>query len=137
MTYVRVYQGRLSKGMYITNTNSKKKVKVPRLVRMHSNEMVDIDSVEAGDVVAVFGVECASMDTFTDGTVDYSLTSMFVPNPVMSLAIKPKESAMMAQVRAPSIYICIPSYIHTYIHTYMHTYIHTYMDTYIHSYIHS
>ena len=98
LTYVRVYQGRLSKGMYITNTNSKKKVKVPRLVRMHSNEMADVDSVEAGDVVAVFGVECASMDTFTDGSVDYSLTSMFVPNPVMSLAIKPKESAMMGQV---------------------------------------
>ena len=98
LTYVRVYQGKLSKGMYITNTNSKKKVKVPRLVRMHSNEMADVDSVEAGDVVAVFGVECASMDTFTDGSVDYSLTSMFVPNPVMSLAIKPKESAMMGQV---------------------------------------
>ena len=95
LTYVRVYQGALEKGNNIVNTNSRKKVKVPRLVRMHSNQMVDVDSVEAGDVVAVFGVECASMDTFTDGSVNYSMTSMFVPKPVMSLSVKPKESAMM------------------------------------------
>jgi len=90
LTYIRVYQGTLKKGSMILNTKTGKKIKVPRLVRMHSNEMEDIDSVSAGDVIAVFGVECSSMDTFTDGQVNYALNSMFVPNPVMSLAVKPK-----------------------------------------------
>lgn len=92
LTYIRVYQGTLKKGNYATNMSTGKKIKVPRLVRMHSNEMQDVDSAGAGDVVAVFGVECSSMDTFTDGTVHYSMVSMFVPKPVMSLAIKPKDN---------------------------------------------
>ena len=94
LTYVRVYQGTLKKGMMVLNTKTGRKVKIPRLVRMHSNEMEEIDSVAAGDVVAVFGVECNSMDTFTDGR-NLALTSMFVPKPVMSLAIRPKDSAML------------------------------------------
>jgi elongation factor G len=92
LTYIRIYQGSIHKGMVVTNTSSRKKVKVPRIVRMHSNEMEEVDSAGAGDVVAVFGVECASMDTFTDGSVNYSMISMFVPKPVMSLSVKPKES---------------------------------------------
>ena len=69
LTYIRVYQGTLKKGMNVVNMATGKKVKIPRLVRMHSNEMQDVDSASAGDVVAVFGVECSSMDTFTDGQV--------------------------------------------------------------------
>ncbi|RVW15290.1 Elongation factor G, mitochondrial [Vitis vinifera] len=64
-------------------------MKVPRLVRMHSNEMEDIQEAHAGQIVAVFGVDCASGDTFTDGSVRYTMTSMNVPEPVMSLAISP------------------------------------------------
>ena len=92
LTYIRVYQGTLRKGSIAVNMTTGKKVKVPRLVRMHSNEMQDVESASAGDVVAVFGVECSSMDTFTDGVVQYSMVSMFVPKPVMSIAIKPKEN---------------------------------------------
>lgn len=95
LTYLRIYQGSLKKGATVINQNTGKKVKIPRLVRMHSNDMEDVDEAQAGDVVAVFGVECASMDSFTDGQVDCSMVSMFVPSPVMSLAIKPKDSAMM------------------------------------------
>ena len=94
LTYIRVYQGTLKKGMNVTNMTNGKKVKLPRIVRMHSNEMEDVDSAGAGDVVAVFGVECASMDTFTSGEVKYSMVSMFVPKPVMSLSVKPKDSQM-------------------------------------------
>jgi elongation factor G len=93
LTYIRVYQGTLRKGSIAVNMTTGKKVKVPRLVRMHSNEMQDVESASAGDVVAVFGVECSSMDTFTDGVVQYSMVSMFVPKPVMSIAIKPKENS--------------------------------------------
>lgn len=96
LTYLRIYQGTLRKGAYIVNTNSRKKLKAPRLVRMHSNEMEDIDHASAGDVVATFGMDCASMDTFTDGTVNYSMVSMFVPNPVMSLSVKPKNNQLAA-----------------------------------------
>jgi elongation factor G len=67
------------------------KVRVPKLVRMHSNEMQEIDSCEAGDIVAMFGVETASGTTFTDGSVRQSMTSMYVPDPVVSLALIPKN----------------------------------------------
>lgn len=96
LTYVRIYQGSIRKAMNVVNVKTGKKLKIPRLARMHSNEMEDVDSAGAGDVVAVFGMECASMDTFTDGAVNYAMTSMFVPRPVMSLAVKPKESGMTA-----------------------------------------
>ncbi|KAF8151587.1 elongation factor G, mitochondrial [Crassisporium funariophilum] len=90
LTYMRVYQGTLRKSMQIFNARTGKKVKVPRLVRMHSNEMEDIESIGPGEICAIFGVECSSGDTFTDGSSSFSMTSMFVPAPVISLAIKPK-----------------------------------------------
>jgi elongation factor G len=91
LTYMRIYQGTVSKGDFIVNcSGGLKKVKVPRLVRMHSNEMNDITSASAGDIVALFGVDCASGDTFTDGTVQVTMTSMHVPDAVISLAVAPK-----------------------------------------------
>lgn len=93
LTYMRVYQGTVKKGDTITNIANGKRVKLARLVRMHSNEMHDIEQSQAGDIVAMFGVDCASGDTFTDGTVHYSMTSMFVPEPVIELAVSPKEKA--------------------------------------------
>ena len=89
LTYVRVYQGKLSRGSWIHNVVSNKKVKVPRLVRMHSDEMEDVDEIGAGEICAMFGVECSSGDTFTDGTINVSMTPMHVPDPVISLSIKP------------------------------------------------
>jgi len=91
LTYMRVYQGKVAKGDFIVNQTNQKKVKVPRIVRMHSNEMNDINDARAGDIIALFGVECASGDTFTDGTVQYTMTSMFVPDAVISLAVSPKN----------------------------------------------
>jgi elongation factor G len=93
LTYLRVYQGQMDKGMTIVNTSTGKKLKVPRLVRMHSDDMEDVNSAPNGDIVALFGVECKSGDTFTDGSVNYAMTSMKVPDPVMSLAVSPKSKA--------------------------------------------
>jgi len=61
---------------------------------MHSNEMEEIEEIGPGEICAIFGVDCASGDTFTDGNSSYSMTSMFVPEPVISLALNPvgKES---------------------------------------------
>ncbi len=91
LTYLRVYQGQIAKGMSIFNSRSGKKHKVGRLVRMHSDAMEDIDSASAGDIVALFGIECATGDTFTDGSVQVSMSSMHVPEAVISLSVKPVD----------------------------------------------
>lgn len=91
LTYMRIYQGSIKKGDNIINMQNGKKIKVPRLVRMHASEMIDIEEAQSGEIVAMFGVDCSSGDTFTDGTVNYSMTSMFVPTPVIELSVKPKE----------------------------------------------
>ena len=110
LTYIRVYQGTLRKGLNIYNARTNKKIKLPRIVRMHSNEMEEVPEVGAGEICAVFGVDCASGDTFTDGNNSYTMvriynftnqvnavqvltyqqTSMFVPEPVISLSIRNK-----------------------------------------------
>ncbi len=92
LTYVRLYQGTLRKGEFIYNLRTGKKVKVGRLVRMHSNEMEDIDECCGGDLVALFGIDCASGDTFTDGRSELAMTSMHVPDPVIQLMIKPVDN---------------------------------------------
>uniref|UniRef100_A0A060SXB9 Elongation factor G, mitochondrial n=1 Tax=Blastobotrys adeninivorans TaxID=409370 RepID=A0A060SXB9_BLAAD len=92
LTYVRVYQGKLRKGMNITNVRTGKKTKISKLARMHSDEMEDVDEVGAGEICATFGVDCSSGDSFTDGNCKYTMTSMYVPEPVISLSITPKSS---------------------------------------------
>ena len=92
LTYIRVYQGTLSKGITMVNVRDGKKVKVGRLARMHADQMEDIDKIEAGYIGALFGIECASGDTFASPGMSLTMTSMFVPEPVISLAIFPKDN---------------------------------------------
>jgi elongation factor G len=92
LTYIRVYSGTVRKDDFIVNVRNGKKFKVGRLVRMHSDDKEDITEAGAGDICALFGVDCNSGDTFTDGSVNYAMTSMFVPSPVISVAIKAKDS---------------------------------------------
>jgi elongation factor G len=92
LTYIRIYQGTLKKGDVLTNTRSQKNLKVGRLIRMHADSMVDIDEAGAGDIVALFGVECASGDTFVKPGLNYTMSSIFVPDPVISLALTPADS---------------------------------------------
>ena len=98
LTYLRIYQGKLSRDMFITNMRTKKDHRIGRLVRMHADQMEDIDSAGAGDIVAMFGVECNTGDTFTDGKVKVNMTSMHVPEPVISLSIKPADSKSEANM---------------------------------------
>lgn len=91
LSYIRVYQGSIKKGDELYNIRSQKKFKVGRLIRMHADNMEDIDTAAAGDIVAIFGIDCASGDTFTDTSLRYSMTSMHVPEPVISLAVKPVD----------------------------------------------
>ncbi len=92
LTYIRIYQGSIQKGDFIINMRTGKKVRVGRLIRMHADEMQDIDQAVAGEIVAMFGVDCASGDTFTDGQVNITMTSMYVPNPVISLSVNAKDN---------------------------------------------
>lgn len=92
LTYVRVYQGCLKKTEYIFNTRTGKRVRVQRLVRLHADQMEDVEMVYAGDICALFGIDCASGDTFTARTnANLSMESIHVPEPVISMAIRPSN----------------------------------------------
>ncbi|MFH0725354.1 MAG: elongation factor G [Pseudomonadota bacterium] len=92
LTYVRVYQGVLAKGTPMLNVRTGKKVKVGRVARMHADQMEDIDEIPAGFIGALFGIDCASGDTFVAPGMNLTMTSMFVPDPVISLAIIPSDN---------------------------------------------
>ena len=98
LTYVRIYQGKITKGDELFNTRAKKKFKVGRIVRMNAAAMEDINEGQPGDIIALFGVDCASGDTFCGGGLNYAMTSMFVPNPVISEAITPKNKSDAANM---------------------------------------
>ncbi|RXN13347.1 elongation factor mitochondrial [Labeo rohita] len=92
LTYMRVYQGCLKKTEYIHNTRTGKRVRVQRLVRLHADQMEDVEVVYAGDICALFGIDCASGDTFTARTnANLSMESIHIPDPVISMAIRPSN----------------------------------------------
>ncbi len=92
LTYLRIYQGKIKKGDQLYNTRSQKMIRVGRLVKMHADTMADISQAESGDIVALFGIDCRSGDTFVTPGLNYSMTSIFVPDPVISLAVKPVDN---------------------------------------------
>ncbi|MCM2281056.1 MAG: elongation factor G [Bdellovibrionaceae bacterium] len=96
LTYMRIYQGTVKKGDFIYNARDGKKIKVPRLVKLHADTMEDIEQASAGDIIAMFGVDCFSGDTFTDGNTELTMTSMHVPDAVISLAVAPKNKETAA-----------------------------------------
>lgn len=94
LTYTRIYQGTLKKGENVLNSRTGKKVRVGRMVRMHSDHKANIDVAYAGDIVAMIGVDCASGDTFCDdGGERLFLENIFVPDSVISLAIKCSDNS--------------------------------------------
>lgn len=92
LTYIRVYQGALKKGDTIINSRDGKKLKVGRLIRMHSSEMEDVDEIPAGHIGAMFGIDCASGDTFVSPEINYSMIAMHIMEPVISLALQPVDN---------------------------------------------
>ncbi|MBL0701261.1 MAG: elongation factor G [Desulfosarcina sp.] len=98
LTYIRVYQGMISKGDTVKNIRTGKTFKVGRLVRMHANQMEEISSIKAGIIGALFGIDCASGDTFVSKHLNLSMTSMFVPDPVISLALLPDDNKSLVNM---------------------------------------
>ena len=92
LTYIRVYQGHITRDTQITNTRTGKTTKVGRLVRMHADEMEDVKEAGPGDIVAIFGLDCHSGDTFTSGNLKVAMTSIHVPAPVISLSVHPVDN---------------------------------------------
>lgn len=94
LTYFRVYSGVMSTGSYVYNSSKRKKERIGRLLRMHSNKREDIESVHAGDIAAAIGLKyTATGDTLCDEKRPIILESIEFPDPVISIAIEPKTKA--------------------------------------------
>jgi elongation factor G len=93
LNYTRVYQGKIVKGMQYRNARTTKMQRIGRIVQMHANDRADVADAGPGDIVAVIGVDCASGDTYCGEGVNYSLESIFVAEPVISLSVTPASSA--------------------------------------------
>lgn len=91
LTFMRIYQGTIAKGGTYFNQRTSRKERFSRIVRMHSDKREEIDNAYAGDIVAVMGIDCASGDTYSNELKFCSLENMFVPDPVISVAIEPAE----------------------------------------------
>ena len=98
LTYTRIYQGTLRKGEQIINVRTGKKLRVGRMVRMHSNNRENIDAAGAGDIIAMIGVDCASGDTFCSPAQRVTCESMHVPIPVISLSVAAKDNENQARM---------------------------------------
>ncbi len=92
LTYIRVYQGSIAMGSTIIYARTGKKIKVGRVVRMHADQMEDMEAIPAGYIGALFGIDCASGDTFTSPGTTLTMSSMFVADPVISLSITPEDN---------------------------------------------
>lgn len=91
LTYVRIYQGSIRKGQALYNARTKRRFKVGRLIRMHSDNMEDINSASCGDIIALYAIDCSLGDTFTHGDINYSMKSTHIPEPIISLALQAKD----------------------------------------------
>ncbi len=89
LTFMRIYQGKLVKGGSYFNQRTGRKERFSRIVRMHADQREDIDQATAGDIVAVLGVDCASGDTYASEHRYCTLQSIYVPEPVIRMAIAP------------------------------------------------
>jgi len=93
LTYVRIYQGRMQRGERYVNTRQRKEQRFSRIVRMHANDREDVDRAEAGDIVAVLGLDCISGDTYCSEGTNFVMESIHVADPVISLAVSPRKTA--------------------------------------------
>ncbi len=92
LTYVRIYQGTIAKGQQYRNVRTNRTIRVGRIVRMHANDREDVSEAGPGDIVALISIDCASGDTFCGDGINYSLESIYVAEPVISLSIQPQSN---------------------------------------------
>ncbi len=96
LTFIRVYSGVLSKGTYAYNSTKEKKERISRLIILKSNDRIEVDELRAGDLGAVLGFkETGTGDTLCDENNPIILESLFIPEPVISVAVEPKTKGDM------------------------------------------
>ncbi|HIK19694.1 MAG TPA: elongation factor G [Synechococcus sp. M44_DOE_062] len=94
LTFIRVYSGVLTKGTYVLNSTKNKKERISRLVVLKADERLDVDELRAGDLGAVVGLkDTTTGDTLCDENAPVILESLFIPEPVISVAVEPKTKA--------------------------------------------
>ena len=91
LTFIRVYRGKILKGTTYVNQRTGRKERFSRILRMHADKREEIDEALAGDIVAVMGIDCNSGDTYAPKSGTCTLESMFIPDPVISIAITPRK----------------------------------------------
>lgn len=89
LTYTRIYQGKVEKGGTYFNQRTGRKERFSRIVKMHSDKREEVNEGEAGDIVAIMGIDCASGDTYCDEPNFCSLENIFVADPVIKMSINP------------------------------------------------
>jgi elongation factor G len=91
LTFVRVYSGVLKKGSYVLNATKNKKERISRLVILKADDRIDVDEMRAGDLGAALGLkDTLTGDTLSDESSPVILESLFIPEPVISVAVEPK-----------------------------------------------
>ena len=98
LSYARIYQGTMAKGGQYRNARTGRTLRVGRIVRMHANDRQDVTDAGPGDIVALLAVDCASGDTLCGEGINYSLESIFVADPVISLSVIPASNADQERV---------------------------------------
>jgi elongation factor G len=93
LTFMRIYQGRIQKGEMYVNQRTGRKERFSRIVRMHADKREEVDIAEAGDIVAIMGIDCATGETYSNERDYCTLESMFVPEPVIKVAVTPASRA--------------------------------------------
>ena len=99
LTFMRVYSGVLTKGSYVYNSTKQKKERISRLIVLKSNERIEVDELRAGDLGAAVGLKLTTTgDTLCDEAQEIVLESLFVPEPVISVAVEPKTKQDMEKL---------------------------------------
>jgi len=94
LTFIRVYSGKMEKGMQVLNTFTGKTERIGRIVEMHAEDRIELDSAQAGDIVAVLGMKNVQTGhTLCDPKNPATLEPMVFPDPVISMAVSPKDKA--------------------------------------------
>ena len=92
LTFIRIYSGKLEKGMTVLNSYTGKTERIGRMVEMHADERTELDSAQAGDIIAVVGMKNVQTGhTLCDPNHECTLEPMIFPEPVISIAVKPKD----------------------------------------------
>jgi elongation factor G len=99
LTFVRVYSGILKKGSYVLNSTKNKKERISRLIILKADDRIEVDELRAGDLGAVLGLkDTLTGDTLCDDASPVILESLFIPEPVISVAVEPKTKQDMEKL---------------------------------------